>query len=300
MDVFQLMESCESVPRSQSSENVIAKPKIVVSKPSVQKPQILKRPQILKHASTSKTKPAIVITKPIQKPIAANLKSKQTQNLVKRKTPFRVSKSTNAIASTSGTKPIDSKVMSNERYDAKWYMDSGCSRHMTEKREYLRDYRTLDDAGNVRFGNNETCPIRGYDKITNGQFTISRVAFVEGLKHNLVSISQLVVGTGNAVTFNNQGSVITKEATNKVLLKSERKGSMFPLNLKSVTGGQSLCLLSKANTDVNWLWHRRLAHLNFKDLNKLVAMDLVRGMSALKFDNELVAMASKQNKGIQL
>ncbi|KAI3700454.1 hypothetical protein L2E82_45084 [Cichorium intybus] len=147
---------------------------------------------------------------------------------------------------------------------------------MTGKKEYLRDYRTLDDAGNVRFGNNETCPIRGYGKITNGQFTISRVAFVEGLKHNLVSISQLVVGTGNAVTFNNQGSIITKEATNEVLLKSERKGSMFPLNLKPVTGGQTLCLLSKANSDVSWLWHRRLAHLNFKDLNKLVAMDLVR------------------------
>ncbi|KAI3505818.1 hypothetical protein L1887_28103 [Cichorium endivia] len=175
-------------------------------------------------------------------------------------------------------------------------MDSGCSRHMTGRREYLRDFRTLDDAGNVRFGNNDTCPIRGYGKITNGQFTINRVAFVEGLKHNLVSISQLVVGTGNAVTFNNQGSTITKEATQEVLLKSERKGSMFPLNLKPITGGQSLCLLSKANSDVSWLWHRRLAHLNFKDLNKLVAMDLVRGMPALKFDNNSLCSACEHGK----
>ncbi|KAI3782315.1 hypothetical protein L2E82_12357 [Cichorium intybus] len=167
---------------------------------------------------------------------------------------------------------------------------------MTGRKEYLRDYRNLDDAGNVCFGNNETCPIRGYGKITNGQFTINRVAFVEGLKHNLVSISQLVVGTGNAVTFNNQGSIITKEATNEVLLKSERKGSMFPLNLKPVTGGQSLCLLSKANSDVSWLWHRRLAHLNFKDLNKLVAMDLVRGMPALKFDNDSLCSACEHGK----
>ncbi|KAI3790994.1 hypothetical protein L2E82_04492 [Cichorium intybus] len=167
---------------------------------------------------------------------------------------------------------------------------------MTGRKEYLRDYRNLDDAGNVRFGNNETCLIRGYGKITNGQFTINRVAFVEGLKHNLVSISQLVVGTGNAVTFNNQGSVITKEATNEVLLKSERKGSMFPLNVKPVTGGQSLCLLSKANSDVSWLWHRRLAHLNFKDLNKLVAMDLLRGMPALKFDNDSLCSTCEHGK----
>ncbi|KAI3493456.1 hypothetical protein L1887_41848 [Cichorium endivia] len=187
-------------------------------------------------------------------------------------------------------------VMSDEQYDSKWYMDSGCSRHMTGRREYLRDFRTLDDAGNVRFGNNDTCPIRGYGKITNGQFTINRVAFGEGLKHNLVSISQLVVGTGNAVTFNNQGSTITKEATQEVLLKSERKGSMFPLNLKPITGGQSLCLLSKANSDVSWLWHRRLAYLNFKDLNKLVSMDLVRGMPALKFDNDSLCSACEHGK----
>ncbi|KAI3700035.1 hypothetical protein L2E82_44649 [Cichorium intybus] len=141
-----------------------------------------------------------------------------------------------------------------------------------------------------------TCPIRSYGKITNGQFTINRVAFVKGLKHNLVSISQLVVGTGNVVTFNNQGSIIMKEAMKEVFLMSERKGSMFPLNLKPITGVPSLCLLSKENSDVSWLWHQRLAHLNFKDINKLVAMDLVRGMPALKFDNDSLCAACERGK----
>ncbi|KAI3682224.1 hypothetical protein L2E82_50087 [Cichorium intybus] len=334
MDVLELMESCECVPFSHNPENEISKSKVSTNKIAKQVPQ--------------KSKSALVTSKPTQKPTIVNSKTKQIINLVKRKTPFRESKQNEAIASTSGTKPVCTKisesvtllvtsdslisntnssescsntsescssheasenlinlnaneiseeaVMSDEQYDSKWCMDSGCSRHMTGRKEYLRDYRNLDDAGNVRFGNNETCLIRGYGKITNGQFTINRVAFVEGLKHNLVSISQLVVGTGNAVTFNNQGSVITKEATNEVLLKSERKGSMFPLNLKTVTGGQSLCLLSKANSDVSWLWHRRLAHLNFKDLNKLVAMDLVRGMPALKFDNDSLCSACEHGK----
>ncbi|KAI3690685.1 hypothetical protein L2E82_48889 [Cichorium intybus] len=154
-------------------------------------------------------------------------------------------------------------VMSNEQYDSKWYTDSGCSKHMTGKKEYLRDYRTFDDTGN----------------------------------HNLVSISQLVVGTANAVTFNNQRSIITKEATKEVLLKLERKGSMFPVNLKPITGGPSLCLLSKENSDISWLWHRRLAHLNFKDINKLVVMDLVLGMLALKFDND--SLCSSCEHGMQ-
>ncbi|KAI3680401.1 hypothetical protein L2E82_50388 [Cichorium intybus] len=240
MNVFQLMESKESVPHAESAKNEESKIKSEMPYPSM---------------------------------LFLSFKDKNKTQI----TP----------------KPV---VMSNELYDSKWYMDSGCSIHMTGKKEYLRDYRNLDDAGNVRFGNNETCPIRGYGKITNGQFTISRVAFVEGLKHNLVSISQLVVGTGNVVTFNNQGSVITKEATKEVLLKSKMKGSMFPLNLKPVTSGQSLCLLSKANSDVSWLWHRRLAHLNFKDLNKLVAMDLVRGMPALKFDNDSLCSACEHGK----
>lgn len=46
-------------------------------------------------------------------------------------------------------------------------VDSGFSRHMTGKKEYLKDYRKLDNAREVKFGNNKNCSIKGYRKIMN-------------------------------------------------------------------------------------------------------------------------------------
>ncbi|KAI3515988.1 hypothetical protein L1887_14895 [Cichorium endivia] len=166
----------------------------------------------------------------------------------------------------------ESESYVDERYDAKWYMDSGCSRHMTGKREYLRDYRTLDDAGNVPFGNNETCPIRGYDKITNGQFTINRVAFVEGLKHNLVSISQLVVGTENA-----KGINVSLES------KASDRWGIIMSSIQSQFRSQ-LAMAPKTCSP------------KLQRLKQVSGYDLVRGMPALKFHNDSLCSACEHGK----
>ena len=60
-----------------------------------------------------------------------------------------------------------------------------------------------------------------------------------------------------------------------MLLKSNRKGKMYPLNLNPVKGKPAICLLTKASTDDSWLLHQRLSHLNFKDINKVVLGDHV-------------------------
>jgi len=77
---------------------------------------------------------------------------------------------------------------------------------MTGRREDLREFRTLRDGGRVRYGNNATGEIKGYGMITNGEFSIRKVAYVEGLQHNLISVLQLVVGTGLKVEFDEEGS----------------------------------------------------------------------------------------------
>lgn len=59
---------------------------------------------------------------------------------------------------------------------------------MTGKKENLRDFRSLENGGVVKFGNNHKCKVKGYGKITNGTFTVNRVAFLEGLQHNLISV----------------------------------------------------------------------------------------------------------------
>ena len=62
-------------------------------------------------------------------------------------------------------------------------------------KEELREYRELKNGGRVKFGNNSLGEIKGYRMITNGDFSIRKVAYVKFLQHNLISVSQLGVGT---------------------------------------------------------------------------------------------------------
>ena len=103
------------------------------------------------------------------------------------------------------------------------------------------------------YGNNSLGEIVGYEMFTNGEFSIRKVAYVEGLQHNLISVSQLVIGIGLKASFDDEGSDIIEKDTKTVLLKSKRKGEMFPLNLNPIKGKHAIYLLMKASTDDSWL-----------------------------------------------
>ncbi|XP_023766822.1 uncharacterized protein LOC111915392 [Lactuca sativa] len=177
-------------------------------------------------------------------------------------------------------------VMRDEQYYSEWYIDNGCFRHMTGRREELREFRSLSDGGKLKFGNNATSEIKGYRMITNDEFAIWKVACVEGLQHNLISVLYLVVDTRLKLLFDDESSEIIEKKTKAVLLKSKRKAEMYPLNLNPINGKPSIYLLTKASSDDTWLWHRTLSHQNFKDINKLVIGDLVHGLPLLKFEKE--------------
>ncbi|KAI3700056.1 hypothetical protein L2E82_44671 [Cichorium intybus] len=49
---------------------------------------------------------------------------------------------------------------------------------------------------------------------------------------------------------------------------------MFPLEMKPIKGKPAICILTRAANDDRWLWHRRLSHMNFRDINKLELGDL--------------------------
>nr|GEX21880.1 retrovirus-related Pol polyprotein from transposon TNT 1-94 [Tanacetum cinerariifolium] len=62
-----------------------------------------------------------------------------------------------------------------------------------------------------------------------------------------------------------------------VLLKVPRKDNMYDVDLKKFVPQRDLtCLFAKATSDESTLWHRRLGHVNFKTINKLVKGNLVR------------------------
>ncbi|GJV18975.1 retrovirus-related pol polyprotein from transposon TNT 1-94 [Tanacetum coccineum] len=133
-----------------------------------------------------------------------------------------------------------------------WYLDSGCSKHMTGQRSQLIDF-VSKFWGNVRFGNDQIAKIMGYGDYQLGNVTISQVYYVEGLGHNLFFVGQFC-DLDLEVAF--------------------RKHTCY---------SSPICLLSKASTTKSWLWHRRLSHLNFGTLNQLAKQGLVQGLPKLKF-----------------
>nr|GFA10901.1 putative ribonuclease H-like domain-containing protein [Tanacetum cinerariifolium] len=57
----------------------------------------------------------------------------------------------------------------------------------------------------------------------------------------------------------------------QVLLRVPRENNMYDVNLKDIVPSRDLTyLFTKATIDESNLWHRRLGHINFKTINKLV------------------------------
>ncbi|GJT50932.1 putative ribonuclease H-like domain-containing protein [Tanacetum coccineum] len=105
---------------------------------------------------------------------------------------------------------------------------------------------------------------------------------------------------GGYVTFggNPKGgkkSQLTDES--HVLLKVPRKNNMYSVDLKNIIPkGGLTCLFAKATSDESKLWHRRLGHINFKTMNKLVKGNLVRGLPSKKFKNDQTCVACQKGK----
>ncbi|GJR78458.1 ribonuclease H-like domain-containing protein [Tanacetum coccineum] len=83
----------------------------------------------------------------------------------------------------------------------------------------------------------------------------------------------------------------------QVLLKVPRKNNMYSVDMKNIVPKESLtCLVAKATLDESMLWHRRLGHINFKTINKLVKDNLVRGLHAKRFENDQTCVACLKGK----
>ncbi|GJW66051.1 putative ribonuclease H-like domain-containing protein [Tanacetum coccineum] len=83
----------------------------------------------------------------------------------------------------------------------------------------------------------------------------------------------------------------------KVTGKVPRKDNMYSVDLKNVVPqGGLTCLFAKATLEESNLWHRRLGHVNFKTMNKLVRGNLVRGLPSKLFEIYQTCFACQKGK----
>nr|GEX13224.1 retrovirus-related Pol polyprotein from transposon TNT 1-94 [Tanacetum cinerariifolium] len=123
-----------------------------------------------------------------------------------------------------------------------WYLDSGCSRHMTGVKSYL--HKCVQQPGpKVVFGDDSTCVTEGYGSIKC-----------------------------NGTIFN---------SNKEIVMIAHRVRGVYVHDMTS--SEQESCFFARATKNLNWLWHKRLAHLNFKTINQLAKQNLVMGLPSLVY-----------------
>ncbi|KAJ9541622.1 hypothetical protein OSB04_028128 [Centaurea solstitialis] len=175
----------------------------------------------------------------------------------------------------------------------KWYLDSGCSKHMTGRKELLSNYRE-EYGGSVKFGNNELSPVVGHGDIVCKDITINNVAHVEGLNHNLFSIGRFC-DKDLEVNFNTRRCAVRTE-WGRELLVGTRKTNLYTIKLRHMLANKSQCLITKKSSHQSLLWHRRLSHLNYRYLDRLVKERLVSGIPMIKFEPDQMCSGCAQGK----
>nr|GEX08607.1 putative ribonuclease H-like domain-containing protein [Tanacetum cinerariifolium] len=183
----------------------------------------------------------------------------------------------------------------------KGVIDSGCSRNMTRNISYLSDFEEIN-RGYVAFGRNpKGVKITRKGKIKTGKLDFDDVYFVKELKFNLFSVSQMC-DKKNSVLFTDTDCVVLSSDfklhdENHVQLRVPRENNMYNVDLKNIVPSRDLtCIFVKATLDESNLWHRRLGHINFKTMNKLVKGNLVSRLPSKVFKNNHTCVACKKGK----
>nr|GFB17522.1 hypothetical protein [Tanacetum cinerariifolium] len=111
--------------------------------------------------------------------------------------------------------------------------------------------------------------------------TIKKVYYVEGLNHNLFSVSQFY-DVYLKVAFRNSTCFI-RDLNGNDLLTGSRGTNLYSITLQDTDSPNPICLMAKATSSQEWLWHHRLSHLSFDTINLLSKNDIVVGLPKLKF-----------------
>lgn len=159
---------------------------------------------------------------------------------------------------TNGSDPVNSES---------WYLDTGCSNHMTGHKDWLIDFDSRVKS-KVKFADNSTIAAEGIGKIVikrkNGEPAyVTDVLYVPSMKTNLLSLGQLLEN-GFSMTMQNNYIEVFDCKQRKVFQAPLAKNRTFKVNLNVA---EIQCLCTTVTTDDRWLWHYRFGHLNFRSLH---------------------------------
>lgn len=128
---------------------------------------------------------------------------------------------------------------------------------------------------------------------SNSSNFINNVWLVDGLKHNLLSISQICDG-GYEVLFDYNKCTIMRTPNKSIVSFGYKKCNVYHINFTDLADQKVVFLLP--TSDEKWLWHKRLGHAIWKLIYKLIKLKLVKGLPYLKYHSDAICGTCQKGK----
>lgn len=110
------------------------------------------------------------------------------------------------------------------------------------------------------FRGNQKRRIIGSRNISNGSLlSITNFLLVDGLMHNLLSISQLS-DNSYALIFNQNSCISISQIDGSILFNGKRKNNIYKIRLSDLKNQNVKCLMYV--NEEQWIWHRRSGHVS--------------------------------------
>ncbi|KAI5314395.1 hypothetical protein L3X38_043571 [Prunus dulcis] len=159
-----------------------------------------------------------------------------------------------------------------------WYIDSGCSNHMTGNAELLVDVKT-NVTGKVQMPTGNLVDVAGIGSLmidtNSGRKCIKEVMFLPGLKENLLSVGQMDEHGYYLLFGGRECCIYDSPSLDCLVIKVKMKNNRcYPLSLMEADH----IALKASVTECTWIWHKRLGHLNLRSLKQLREKEMVHGL----------------------
>ena len=177
--------------------------------------------------------------------------------------------------------------MHHTKRDEVWFLDSGCSNHMTGSKAWFISFDS-EFRQYVKLGNNSRMVVMGRGsvrmEVEGVTQIITQVYYIPELKNNLLSIGQLQE-KGLAILIKN-GMCKLFDPVRGLIMKSAMSANRMFVLLAAVAPSEHACFKMVTEEETH-LWHCRYGHLSYKGLRTLYYKKMVTGLPLLKAPTKL-------------
>lgn len=175
-------------------------------------------------------------------------------------------------------------LTSNKNNQNDWVLDSGCTSHMTFQHEYFKNFSTVSRKLNFASEQHST-EIKGEGRVTLKTnyrvINLENTLYVPSLCKNLLSVPKMTEH-GASVTFKKDKAFV-RNKTGDLVMTAEKCQNSGLYYVKSQTIEQNYAatfetISNSAKKNSLLEWHRKLGHMNDKDLRLALNKETLIGL----------------------